>query len=464
MVLIADAAPRPDGVGRRRRGVPARSASRRETRGEAAAERVEAVRQRPARLHRPALRDAGGAARAGDDAAALRPDRGRSRATSSRIKETLTLKPDGFRIRARGAARAPFRRGARCRRAAAQAARAAGGRRRAADGRRPRCSCCTARTPARPRRSPQRIASDAPAQGYARRRRADGRVRRRACRTDGAVDRRDRVVRRPAARQRAPVRRLARGRSRAGELAGVRYAVFGCGNRQWARTYQAIPKRIDAALDGGRRDARRARGEADAAATSSARFDDWYAGAVGRPRPRRSARERARRRPQARAASRSRSSRPAATRALRLERPASTASVVENRELVDMSVAARRSKRHIEIALPEGMSYRAGDYLAVLPRNPPERRGAGDAALRLRAGHAGRHPQGDGDAATSLPIDYPVAVAELLGQLRRARPAGHAEPGRAARRGHALPAREGRRSTRWRERERLRGARCSTSA
>jgi cytochrome P450/NADPH-cytochrome P450 reductase len=29
-----------------------------------------------------------------------------------------------------------------------------------------------------------------------------------------------------------------------------------------------------------------------------------------------------------------------------------------------------RSKRHIEIALPDGMSYRAGDYLAVLPHNP----------------------------------------------------------------------------------------------
>src|SRR5262249_34619313 len=28
-----------------------------------------------------------------------------------------------------------------------------------------------------------------------------------------------------------------------GDLAGVRYAVFGCGNRDWARTYQAIPKR-----------------------------------------------------------------------------------------------------------------------------------------------------------------------------------------------------------------------------
>ena len=29
-----------------------------------------------------------------------------------------------------------------------------------------------------------------------------------------------------------------------------------------------------------------------------------------------------------------------------------------------------RSKRHIEVALPEGMTYQPGDYLAVLPLNP----------------------------------------------------------------------------------------------
>ena len=28
-------------------------------------------------------------------------------------------------------------------------------------------------------------------------------------------------------------------------LNGVQYTVFGTGNRDWARTYQAIPKKID---------------------------------------------------------------------------------------------------------------------------------------------------------------------------------------------------------------------------
>lgn len=44
--------------------------------------------------------------------------------------------------------------------------------------------------------------------------------------------------------------------------------------------------------------------------------------------------------------------------------------VVANRELVDTGAPGARSKRHLEIALPEGVTYRAGDYLAVLPLNP----------------------------------------------------------------------------------------------
>jgi cytochrome P450/NADPH-cytochrome P450 reductase len=43
--------------------------------------------------------------------------------------------------------------------------------------------------------------------------------------------------------------------------------------------------------------------------------------------------------------------------------------VTDNRELVNISAPGSRSKKHIELKLPETMTYRAGDYLAVLPRN-----------------------------------------------------------------------------------------------
>lgn len=33
------------------------------------------------------------------------------------------------------------------------------------------------------------------------------------------------------------------------DLRGVKYAVFGCGNRSWASTYQRIPRLIDSVLE-----------------------------------------------------------------------------------------------------------------------------------------------------------------------------------------------------------------------
>ena len=53
-----------------------------------------------------------------------------------------------------------------------------------------------------------------------------------------------------------------------------------------------------------------------------------------------------------------------------LSEAARPALVRQNREL--QSAAAERSTRHIEIDLPEGVSYRAGDHLGVLPENPAE--------------------------------------------------------------------------------------------
>jgi cytochrome P450/NADPH-cytochrome P450 reductase len=63
-----------------------------------------------------------------------------------------------------------------------------------------------------------------------------------------------------------------------GALQGVRYTVFGCGNRQWARTYQAVPKRFDAALEAAGATRLRERGETDAGGDFFGDFDRWYEG------------------------------------------------------------------------------------------------------------------------------------------------------------------------------------------
>ena len=72
-----------------------------------------------------------------------------------------------------------------------------------------------------------------------------------------------------------------------------------------------------------------------------------------------------------------------------------------------------RSKRHFEIALPDGMTYRTGDYLAVLPLNPPDNvdralRRFGltyDAQLQIHAAPG---------LETFFPTDQPVTAGELL--------------------------------------------------
>ncbi|HEU5267750.1 MAG TPA: cytochrome P450, partial [Jatrophihabitans sp.] len=62
-----------------------------------------------------------------------------------------------------------------------------------------------------------------------------------------------------------------------GALDGVRYAVFGCGNRQWARTYQAVPKRFDESLAAAGATRLRERGGTDAGGDFFGAFEEWYA-------------------------------------------------------------------------------------------------------------------------------------------------------------------------------------------
>lgn len=192
-------------------------------------------------------------------------------------------------------------------------------------------------------------------------------------------------------------------------LKGVRYAVFGCGNRQWARTYQAVPQRFDAALAAAGATRLRTRGETDAGGDFFGAFDEWYAGlwadfgqALGK---------------QVQAApggaqlqvERIKDGRAALLRLGDLQH----GEVKENRELVDMRSPLGRSKRHIEIALPEGMGYRAGDYLSVLPHNP-----IGVVMRALKRFDLASDSQiiirKPDSSLTSLPVDHPVNASEVL--------------------------------------------------
>ena len=198
--------------------------------------------------------------------------------------------------------------------------------------------------------------------------------------------------------------------ARTGALRGLRHVVFGCGHRDWAATYQAVPTGIDRELSRAGSSAMVARGEADARGDFFGDFDRWYSGfweTVGR------------------ALGVAPSAVPqgplytvapvgSPSDSLVARAGLSLATVRENRELVDTSSPFGRSKRHVDIELPLGMAYETGDYLAVLPENSPElvERAARRFGLRPDAAvvlHAAR-----GAHAASLPVDRPVSVAELL--------------------------------------------------
>ena len=210
---------------------------------------------------------------------------------------------------------------------------------------------------------------------------------------------------------------------KANELAGVKFAVFGCGNLQWARTYQFVPKRIDAAFEAAGASRLRARGEADAGGDFFGAFDEWYEtlwADLGKTLGHAVAEK-----PSAPAFDVEvlKSGRESTLQLHELAQ----ATIVANRELVNLSAEGARSKRHLQIALPQGMSYRSGDYLAVLPRNAQVNV---ERALR-RFGFANDtqiviHKQSDASAA--LPGDYPISAFEILSNyVELAQPATRAQ-------------------------------------
>jgi cytochrome P450 / NADPH-cytochrome P450 reductase len=155
-------------------------------------------------------------------------------------------------------------------------------------------------------------------------------------------------------------------------LAGVHYAVFGCGNKDWAATYQHVPRLIDQKLTEAGAQNVFERGEGDARSGDlEGQFEAWStklrpvaAQALGI------------------ATGFDRSGKDAplyaiqpvastATQAIAGANGAMPLKVVVNTELQNRSGAnaSDRSTRHIEVELPSGVRYRVGDHLSVLPRN-----------------------------------------------------------------------------------------------
>jgi cytochrome P450 / NADPH-cytochrome P450 reductase len=156
-------------------------------------------------------------------------------------------------------------------------------------------------------------------------------------------------------------------------FAKLRYAVFGCGNSDWAATYQSIPRFIDEQLAAHGGKSVYERGEGDARSDLDGQFEQWFAKAA----------------PEAvkefgvdTGLSRSAEDEPlysveplapSVTSTVVALGGAAPMQVLANTELQNKTGpnASERSTRHIEVQLPPGGLYRVGDHLSVVPRNDP---------------------------------------------------------------------------------------------
>ncbi|MCZ4606030.1 cytochrome P450, partial [Streptomyces sp. Lzd4kr] len=195
------------------------------------------------------------------------------------------------------------------------------------------------------------------------------------------------------------------------DLTDVSYAVLGVGDRNWAATYQQVPTRIDDRLAelGATRLLQRAAADASGDLTGAVR--DFTARL-------RTALLEHHGDPEAAAPT----DEPTAAYEVRALAGGPLDAAAERYGLVAMTVTEAydltapdhpRRKRFVRLALPEGVTYRTADHLTVLPANAPalvERFAAAlgadlDTVLDIRAAR----PRRDG-----LAIDRPLTVRGLL--------------------------------------------------
>jgi cytochrome P450/NADPH-cytochrome P450 reductase len=196
------------------------------------------------------------------------------------------------------------------------------------------------------------------------------------------------------------------------DLSHVKYGVFGVGNRDWANTYQRVPRLIDERMEALGAKSLVPRGEADARGDFFGDIDNYSQNlwaqlatslglAVVAPT------ELGERFSVDLLDSDDRNS------AFLTHHSLLPMQVVVNEEMVDTQVDFGVSKRHISVALPAGVSYKTGDHLLVMPRNPSinvERAASRfglseDQRIRLSLKHG---------AAGAMPVDSAITVESLL--------------------------------------------------
>ncbi|KAK4080396.1 hypothetical protein Trihar35433_1501 [Trichoderma harzianum] len=188
------------------------------------------------------------------------------------------------------------------------------------------------------------------------------------------------------------------------EVEGVSYAVFGCGHHDWVQTFHRIPKLVDSTL--AEHGATRLIPLATTDAADRDMFSDFETWEDESLWP-------ALKEKYGATATSTDGSAGGLIVDVSLPRKSTLRQDVEEALVTSTKTltTSGSTKNHIEVRLPTGMTYRSGDYLAVLPFNPKDtvarvfRRFqlSWDAVLTIHS-----------DQPTALPTDTPVSANDLL--------------------------------------------------
>ncbi|KGX90732.1 NADPH--cytochrome P450 reductase [Pontibacillus halophilus JSM 076056 = DSM 19796] len=195
-----------------------------------------------------------------------------------------------------------------------------------------------------------------------------------------------------------------------GDASGVHYSVFGCGDRNWASTYQAVPNFIDQELEtkGATRIA--PRGEGDASDDMEGHYEEWERQVWQDLATAFNIDETATSNGNDHSLTIEFVNGMTATPLAR-NHEAFQATIVDNHEL--LSPSCGRSTRHLEFQLPTGVSYSEGDHLGVIPQNSEQLVHRVASRFGLQLDHSLKI-NGTSGRSVHLPLDQPVTVRDLL--------------------------------------------------
>ncbi|WYZ44923.1 hypothetical protein EsH8_VIII_000239 [Colletotrichum jinshuiense] len=190
-------------------------------------------------------------------------------------------------------------------------------------------------------------------------------------------------------------------------LKDVSYAVFGCGHKDWVQTFHRIPKLVDTTLEqlGATRLAEIGLTDASAGAVFTD-FESWEDDVLW---------------PALTSKYKTTTADNSKTKGVdvvisnprtsTLRQDVKEATVIATKTLTKEGGDPKSIKKHVEIKIPEDMTYTAGDYLAVLPINPKE-----SVYRAMRRFHLARdaHLSIKTDGPTSLPVDTSVPANDVL--------------------------------------------------